>query len=265
MKNKIVHLIAFAVMFSVLATGCKKESDPNYGELLLGTWINTHVNNLPVLTDESFTVSFLADQTEVYSIGVQLDDNNSTWIENDSYTYVVNGDLIIIDGSDSFGSVYHMEFKILALDEEWLNYSIEEFTVDGESFPNTKTYACYKITTDFSSEFTGTWYGECTSADCADTTSHYWEYFADGSYSYYFQDEAGNWIKKLDNEGRYFLYGHLFVSNHASDQVAGGMGKAYECWDFEIVGANMVWTGWRENEEIVTYEMNRVSGPPVTN
>jgi len=263
MKKNILFFLAFFAVISVVTSGCKKDSDPNYGELLLGTWINTHVNDESVLTDDTFILEFLSNQTEVYSIGIQLDENNKTWMENDAYTYAVQGDVIVIDGSDTFGSVYHMEFKIKSLDNQWLSYSVEKFTIDGEAFPNTNTYICSKVTDDFSSEITGTWLGDCTSIACSDTTSHYWEYFADGSYNYYFQDVAGNWIKKLDNEGRYFLYGHLLVSNYTNDLVAGGMGKAFECWDFDIVDDRMVWNGWRKNGRVVSYEMNRVDGPPV--
>jgi hypothetical protein len=108
----------------------------------------------------------------------------------------------------------------------------------------------------------GCWYGKCTTPGTNDTNYHYWEYFSDQTYYYYYQDDQGHWIKKSDNEGRYFLYGNLFVSNYSNDLVIGGKGKTFECWNFNIDGNNMIWSALRKNNQTESYQMTKVTNPP---
>jgi len=98
----------------------------------------------------------------------------------------------------------------------------------------------------------------------SDVGYHYWEYFTNGHYNYYYQDDLGNWLNKPDNEGIYFLYGDLMASNYTNDLISGEKGKAYECWNFIIEGDTMFWTSLRENGLITSFRMEKVTGPPVT-
>lgn len=121
-----------------------------------------------------------------------------------------------------------------------------------------------KVTNDNSAAFTGVWYGRCTTEGAADSTYHYWEYLADGRYYYYYQDEHNNWIKKADNQGRYYLYGTFMASNYSNDLLTGGTGQVFECWNVAIDGNNMEWTGLRANNITLTYVMDKVQSPPQT-
>jgi hypothetical protein len=265
MKSKFLSLLAFLTLTAILFNGCKsKDDNPDYSALALGTWVNTQINSTPVLTDDAFIMELLPDHTELYAIGFQLDETSKIWKENSNYTYTIVNDLIVIDGVDIFDIEYHMEFKIITLNQETLMFSIPAFSIDGVEIPNPNIFTCNRVADDFSTEFTGVWYGKCTSDNTADTAFHYWEYFADGTYNYYYQDEDEKWIKKSDNEGRYFLYGDLFVSNYSNDLISGGTGLAYECWNFNITGNTMIWNGLRENNITVTYQMDKVASPPET-
>jgi len=261
---KKLNLLFILALIAMLFGGCAKDDDPNYAELLQGTWVNTLVNNQPVLTDASFAMEFKSDNTELYAIGIQVDENNKSWQENSNYTYSISGSLIAIDGTDELGNSMHMEFKIQSLNNETITYTVPNFSINGDVLSDANTYTCRRVSEDFSAEFVGVWYGHCTTEGTADSLYHYWEYFADGSYNYYYQDENGNWIKKSDNEGRYFLYGNLMASNYSNDLLSGGTGLAFECWNFTLDGNKMVWTGLRANNTIITYEMEKVASPPVT-
>ncbi len=253
-------------LLSVIPIACSEDETPVeavYTKLLIGKWVNTKVNNEYVLTDASYVMEFRNNYVEMYANGFQLDDNNKTWMENSNYTYSVNNDILIVDGTDVLNKKYHMEFKILTLDESTLTYSISVFRIDGVDYPNSNTFTCKKITEDYSTKFADVWYGKCTADNNNDTTYHYWEYFTDGTYNYYYQDSRNKWIKKSDNEGKYFLYGNLFASNYSNDLITGGTGKAFECWNFSIAGDTMTWTGLRANNKTVTYEMTKVANPPV--
>jgi hypothetical protein len=261
---KIFNTLFILTLITILFSGCAKDDDPNYAELLKGTWANTMVNEQAVLTDATFIMEFKSDNTELYASGFQFDENNKSWQENSSYTYSISESLISIDGTDVLGDSYHMVFKILSLNHEILTYSVQTFTLNGDEIADTNTYACERVTNDFSTEFTGVWYGRCTTEGTADSLYHYWEYFANGTYNYYYQDENSNWINKEDNEGHYFLYGQLMASNYSHDLLSGGTGLAFECWNYTLDGNNMVWTGLRENNVTITYEMEKVPSPPET-
>ncbi len=260
---KTLNLLFTLALIAILFGGCAKDDDPSYQELLKGTWVNTLVNNQAVLTDATFMMEFKSDNTQLYASGFELDENNNSWRENNTYTYSINGSQIIIDGTDVLGNITHLVFEIQSLDQENLTYKIQTFTMNGEAFDDNKTYTCKRVTDDYGTEFTGVWYGRCTTEGTADSLYHYWEYFANGTYNYYYQDENSNWIMKSDNEGRYFLYGQLMASNYSNDLISGGTGLAFECWNFTLNEDKMVWTGLRENNVTITYEMEKVSSPPV--
>ncbi|MBU2553435.1 MAG: hypothetical protein KKF98_03180 [Bacteroidetes bacterium] len=260
-KIKTLFSLTLLVM---LVGGCAKNDSPNYAELLNGTWVNTLVNEQLVLPDDTFIMELKADHSEMYATGYQVDENNKMWEEGSNYSYSLNGNLVTIEGNDVHGNTYYMEFNILLLNQEEFTYKEQIYKLNGETVGDVATYTCKRVTQDFSAEFIGVWYGRCTSEGTTDSLYHYWEYFADGSYNYYYQDENSNWIKKSDNEGRCFLYGNLMASNYSNDLISGDTGLAYECWNFSLDGNNMVWTGLRENNVTITYEMEKVSSPPET-
>jgi hypothetical protein len=251
------------LMILALLSGCK-EDEPDYAELIVGKWLYTHVNGQPALTNESSYCEYRADGSEVYATGFQLDENNKTWIESDHFSYQVTGNILSIEGTDANGKQNEIEIEIESIDENQTTQTTRKYLIDNTNYPDANTYTYKLITSDFSNQFVGCWYGKCTTPGTSDTSYHYWEYFSDGTYNYYFQDDQGLWIKKSDNEGLYFLYGNLFVSNYSNDLVTGGKGKTFECWNFNIDGNNMTWSALRNNNLTESYQMTKVTNPPKT-
>lgn len=260
---KKILLLAFCVALAAFSFGCTENDDTEIPQLLIGKWVNTVVSGSNVLTDNVFYMQLRNDQVQVFAKGFDLDTANRSWIENNKYTFSSDGKQLSVNGTDALGKVYKMQFNILTLNETQLKYSVKSFTIDGVPVSDTNIYTCRKINADYSSEFVGVWYGKCTSAGSSDTSYHYWEYFADGTYNYYYKNDADEWVKKSDNEGKYFLYGDLFASNYTNDLISGGKGKAYECWNFTINNNTMTWTALRKGSKTVRYEMNRVDAPPI--
>lgn len=255
-------LVLAAMMILIIFWSCKKDKEPDYASLILGTWVNTHVDNKAVLTDASFAFEFRSDNKQLFACGYTLDENNKTWIKNDNYTYSVSGKKITIDGVDFLEKNFHMEFEIISVDEQTLTYSVSKLMIDNEEYPDPKTYTSKKVKADLTNQFVGTWYGKSTTPGSADSSYHYWHYFEDGHFDYYYQDGQGKWISKQDNEGNYFLYGDLLASNYTNDLLSGITGKAFECWTMFINGNTMFWTGLRENGQITSFQMERAEGPP---
>lgn len=257
--NKIIFLGTLAFLLFLIVS-CEKEN-PNV-ELIRGLWVNSIVDGNLVLTDYASVIEFKENNIEMFARGSYIDENNEKWEECDDYTYSVKGDVITVNGTDTQGRNVHMECKIISLNNEILTYSVIKFVRDGIEKPDARIYTFNKVTQNLNSQFVGLWFGHCTNQDAADSSYHYWEYFADGTYDYYYQDEDLNWIKKIDNEGRYFLYGNLMASNYTNDLLSGGTGTAYECWNFNIVGNQMTWTGLRENNTSISYQMDKVTSLP---
>lgn len=253
------------LMLSLLFWSCKKDKEPDYATLILGTWINTQVDNQAVLTDASFTFEFRSDNIQPYAMGYQLDADNKTWIQNDNYLYSVTGNKITIDGISKLGLSFHMEFLIISVDENTLTYSVSKFVVDNVDYPDPKVYTNKKVTVDYSVPFASTWYGKSTTPEATDTSFHYWSYKPDGHFSYYYRNAQGKWVNKQDNEGGYFLYGDLLATNFTNDLISGATGKSYECWNIAIRGDTMWWNGLRADGIAASYRMERVAGPPVVN
>lgn len=258
-------LLLAGILISLIFWACNNDKT-DYAGMLIGTWVNTQVDYKPILTDASYICEFRSDMVELYAFGAQLDIFNKSWVENDHYTYSVRGKTITIEGTDVLGKFYHLEIVIITMTQDSFSTSVKKFTVDGVDRPNTKIYTYQRITTDYRNQITGVWYGRCTTPGSPDTKYHYWEYFADGRFNYYYQDGLGDWIRKSDNEGGYFLYGNLLATNYTNDMLSKGLGKAYECWNFKISGDNMIWTGLRDANKTATYQMKKVArAPDVTN
>lgn len=255
--------LLFAVMaVSSLLWGCQKDDGCDYSQILLGTWINSQVDAEPVLTDKVFTMQFRNDGVEVYSTGYELDANNKKWIENDKFTYKVKGKSIIIEGPGAVSGQFYMEFEIVSIDAENLIYRVPVFKIDNVAYPDTKLYSMRRVKENLEAKFVGTWYGRSTSPDNVDSF-HYWQYLPDGSFSYFYKDNLGHWVSKVDNNGGYFLYGDFLASNYSNDLQSGAVGLAYECWNIDIVGTTMFWSGLRANNVTTSFRMDKVSAPPV--
>ncbi len=247
--------------FALVLMGCS-DDETSFDDLVVGMWVNTHVNNQPVLTDAAFVTEYRAGLSQLYATGLTIDEDNKSWFETTTFTYVVDGKNITIEGPDVFGDYFYMEFSITSIDDEKMEYVVNTFKINGEDFPDPHTYTLARVKTDLTDDFTGTWYGRNTTPG-APETYHYWDYFPDGTFDYYFQDEDENWVNKPDNDGEWYLYGNLLASNYSNDLQTGGTGRNFECWDISIDGNIMTWHGLREDGFIVTFEMEKVDNPPL--
>lgn len=256
-------ILLIGMVMSVLLFSCKKDKEIDYASLIPGTWVNTQVDYNAIRTDASFVLKFNAGNMETFASGIVLNTNNKSWMENEDYTYSINGNKITIDGNNKLGSIFHMEFIIQYCDQQILSYSVSKFMVDGVEYPDPKIYTNKKVTADLTSQLVGTWYGRSTTPGSPDSSYHYWQYFADSHFNYYYRNDGGTWVNKPDNNGFYFLYGDLMASNYTNDLITGGTGKAFECWNISIQGSTMTWNGLRENDLIASFRMEKVAGPPL--
>jgi hypothetical protein len=199
-----------------------------------------------------------------YSEGIVIDSANKKWIDRLSYDYVLSDDRLMITGTDFQNFAIALEFGIISIDDAEMVCRLNLFTRNGVEIPDNRIYRFKKATQKLDDDILGTWYGKATHAGTTDTDYHYWNYLPDGTYEYYYREDpdSSQWIKKNDNEGRYYVYDNLLATNWSNDIFTGLPGLDYECWEIVIAGDTMQWTGYRLNGQVTSYEMERVPGPP---
>lgn len=254
-------LLFTGFLMSLLFWGCT-DKGPDYAQLIMGTWVNTQVDSLPVLTDASFVMEFRADSVQMYAVGSMLDTANKAWAEYDYFRYSVAGNNIFIDGTNGSNGVFHMELEITSVNDSTLTYSVKKMTIDSIEYPDPKVYSCQKVTSDNRDQLIGIWFGKCTTPGAADTGDHYWEFFANSRYTYYYQDKEGKWLVDSNDESRYFLYGTLLTSNYYDVDIADGTLKTFDCWNMRISGDTLTLTSLRENGVVLTYRMEKATNTP---
>lgn len=263
-NSAFANLLIITLILSIGLSGCKKTDEPDNAELLNGVWINTHYDEIENETDYKSVLEFTGNK--VYSsAGVVFDSANQKWINRWAFDYVLSGNRVTITGTDIQENDIEIEFEINSINNAEIVGRFNFYKVNGEQLPDDYVYKYKKVQQNYSEIIVGTWYGRATYAGSADTDYHYWNYLPNGTYEYYYREDptTQQWIKKNDNEGRYYLYDNLLATNWSNDIFSGNPGLDYECWEIEISENMMKWTGYRANGLVATYEMVKVPGPPV--
>lgn len=258
-----------ALLAMALFSGCKKDNkepdpEPNFSDLVIGKWINTHVDGTPVLTDESFYLYLRSDYVQIFASMNVIDEQNKIWVEDDNCTYSVSDKVITVNSSESSPYSKHLEILVSDISQTSMTYTVQKFIQNGVETIDNKTYKFQRITTDLKPQLLGVWQGRETTEGAVSAHDCYWEYFADGTYNYYYFDEEANmYVNKEDNNGAYFVYGNLLASNFMNSIIVGEEGQYSECWNFSFEGDNMYWTGLRDGGIVKSFSMKKVDNPPV--
>ncbi len=254
--------IFIAATALLMTTSCQK--DTKYSELIIGNWIHTELNGKDVSTNDIFVLSFSKDKI-ILSRGYNIDDSHKEWAENEESTYSLKNGHIIFRSVNKFGTVNDIDFKIRKITKEKLEITVHYMAINGNKVLDYSTYTMSKGNSNHKKEILGLWEGRNVtpgvSADSKEGELHRWEYFADGSYKYYSKNELGVWVEKVDNQGKYFLYGEYLTSNWTNDYVSNKVGTAFECWEIDISdnSTTMNWEGRRSSSKKVYFSMKKIS------
>lgn len=254
-----------ALFTSFMLVGCSDDDNDEILDLeeqIRGMWVNTQVDDEPVVTNEAFMTDYRIDFSQRYAIGLDIDDANSSWFENTEYTYSVENGMVIVEGPDVFGDEFYMEFEIHEIDDQHMRYSVPIFMINGEPHPDPHTYTLERVTDDHLDDLPGTWQAQASGANGGEA-EYYFDYFMDGSYSLYFRDDEDNWLMHADEDNQYYLYGGLLVMNFNGGPLAANNEQGFEAWRIELNGDNMTWSALREDGETHSVELERVAEPPM--
>lgn len=266
MRGRIFFFAMYVIAACVGMSGCDKDDDTDYSEAIIGTWTAVSEEGEELLTDNVFINTFSRDMKAAYASIVPVEDGFE-WEEEAPGNYRLEGD-ILYEWGEYKGKSYTYKTRIKISDNLLICQTLESI-YDGQPSGTNTTYTMARVVNDYTSQFIGVWKGHETTAGLPappENEDTYWEYKPDGSYQYYYWDkEQSKYIKKADNNGKYFLYGTLMAGNYTNDLISGGTGRTCECWRITISGGTMTWKGLRKGGEIKEFTMTKVSSPPVTN
>lgn len=263
MNRLFFLLLSVCLMFPA----CSKDTS-KYVTDIIGQWVLMDKNDEEILTDEAFALHFTSKKSQQYAIAYTFSETDKKWVESDGYAYQVNKDHIIISGDDSFGDHFEMDLHILKLNKDYMTYTVSNMTINGEKITDNAKYKLRKVTMSYKDAIVGLWEGKNVTPGVVpgskDDEVHRWRYNNDGTYVYYTRNDAGEWIPKEDNEGRYFLYGDLFATNWTNDYSTETIGTFCECWIIEILKYTddksiiMNWEGRRSNDRKTYFSMKKI-------
>lgn len=234
----------------------------DYSSMILGTWINTEIDGNVGLTDQSFMLKFDASLMETYAQGYTFEGDNQLWKESNNYIYAVDKNIITINGIDALGQSSFIELNISNIQNGMMTYTVQKLEINGTAITDNKTYVFRQETANHQDAIKGVWKGHETTPGVTQTHDYYWEYLANGLYNfYYFDENTGHYVLKVDNAGTFFLYGSFLAMNCINPYFSNFIGTDYECWNIDIQQNSMSWTGKKEQSD-VSFSFEKVPNPP---
>ena len=238
-----------------------KRIDLNIPEKIIGKWIISDKDGLPMPTNRTNVFTFVSATKAYMSASLNTrPEVNPEWMDNIEANVTINGNLMTLTLHADEHKTMVQEFIVTDINatEFTANHKVT-VTVDGNvMFVDEDVIRLTKVTADYRTAIVGTWEGRCTSEGSVfdDGQEHRWQYNADGTYVYYVKD-GDNWVPSENTLNEYFVDGNLLCTRWID------LGQENrEWWEITISGDKMNWTALRQNEDgstfTATFEMKKV-------
>ena len=238
-----------------------KKIDLNIPEKIIGKWIISDKDGLPMPTNRTNVFTFVSATKAYMSASLNArPELNPEWMDNIEANVTINGNLMTLTlYADEHNTSVH-EFIVTDINatEFTANHKVT-VTVDGNvMFVDEDVIRLTKVTADYRADIIGTWEGHCTSEGSVfdDGQEHRWQYKADGTYVYYVKD-GDNWVPSENTLNEYFVDGSLLCMRWIDNEQ-----DNREWWEINIDGDKMNWTALRQKEDgstfTATFEMKKV-------
>lgn len=261
-------MAAALICSTTVFTSCTKDDNPvdpadNLAEKILGKWMPVYLDGNPVVTDLKSVYTFVSATKAYMSVSINAQQGEEiVWNNQKELDLSINGNKMTLTNHSDEHTTMVEEFNITAIDGSAFtaNHKIT-VTVDGSvMLHNEGTIRFEKLTRDYNEAIIGIWEGQMTSEEDAysDGKVHRWEYKADGTYVYYSQDEAGEWVPSDNTLNEYFVDGTLLCSRWIDNEQ-----EFREWWEIaSIKNGVMQWKALRQKEDgstfTATFEMKKV-------
>ncbi len=259
MKNTINTAAALSALLLTASflSGCNKDDkSPD----ITGTWVTVSVNGLTLQENDRFVNTFTADGRNIFaSLKTDRQTGSGEWIVEPTPTgYHMTGDVLNEEGETYAGAHFIFRSQV-SVGGDVMMCRMLEHTQDGVAQSVYSQTVRKRVHPLYDQQIVGVWKGRDPSPGSRDA---YWHFKADGSYDYYYYDEtSGAFIRKADNNGKYFLYGDLLFCNFTNDLRDGTQGRRGEGWSISISGNVMAWYADRGESGKISFGMARSTLP----
>ncbi|MDL2221521.1 hypothetical protein LJC35_03085 [Parabacteroides sp. OttesenSCG-928-N08] len=259
MKKNLIVLGLCLIGLTLGLTSCDKYSVNYdiYKQTIVGTWIAVDVDGEEVETDKIFINVFNSNGTSQYA---SIDEvaNGKEWLVVDGEKYRLDND-ILFEETEYRGTKLTMKSSI-RIEGDYMYVQEIETTADGVKYPANGHFTMKRVTNDLKNQLVGIWKGNEITEGVAPSKDKYWEFLPNGNYYYYYFDEATQkYVRKADNDGKFFLYGDFLASNYSNDLLSGAQGRTSECWKLYFNNDGMSWTGKRAGGKKAAFYMKKVN------
>ncbi|MCQ2066430.1 MAG: hypothetical protein MJY65_02075 [Bacteroidaceae bacterium] len=251
----------FAAVAALLLSSCHDNSDSiqeAVDENILGSWKLIEVDGKSALTDQVDVITFMNYNRATIS------NNYKVFSERKPHIYVKDGSEVLLMSTDETGLV-DIKMLIKSIDEEEMIADVEKvFVDDNQKVVREKSEQKYsRMRVDYGDKIKALWQGVASENQTYGDDNHRWEYYSDGSYTYFTRDSVtGFWIPSVNAMNRYYVDGDLLACNWI-DSIGGN--EFHENWNTRIDNDRMVWNGEREDSLggrfTSTFEMKKLAYP----
>lgn len=267
MKKQFFYLsLLVGLVFGMACfTSCGDDDDnavPTQQEIatkIIGKWSFADRNGVPTPTNKKRVFNFVSATKAYVSASHSMETPDDTeWFDQTEATVAINGSMVTLTMRLDEHTTTIEEFNVTAInDTEFTAHLKVTITVDGiVKRSSESTIRLTKVAEDFSKAILGLWEGRASSEEGSeydDGKLHRWEYKADGTFVFYFQDENGGWRASNDEFAEYFCDGTLLCTRWKN--VGEGTKENREWWDIlSIENGVMKWYGLRQREDGTTYD-----------
>lgn len=251
-------MIAVLICGTTVFTSCSKNDDPvdptdNLAEKIIGQWLMEETEGLSLPTDEKIVFTFLSDTKAYMSPSIHTDESESAWDVHREVDVSINGKKVTLIDSLDEHRVRVLELDVTSINDKEMeaNWKIIRY-IDGKLDASGEgTMSFTKVICDYSEAILGTW----------EDHEARLEYKVDGTFVYYSQNDAGEWVPSEDDFAEYFVDGNLLCSRWKNSGE--GQQENREWWEIKsIENGVMTWTALRQKGDgstyIVTFELSKV-------
>ena len=261
-------MAAALICSSTVFTSCTKDDNPvdpadNLAEKILGKWITAEFNGQPQPTDNKAVLNFVSDTKAFLSASfIAHPKLSDLWNVQTEYAVVIAGNKVTLTNKIDEHQTIMIELTVSSISTREMQTLMKNtMIIDGQEISSPEmTISFTKVTRDYNEAIIGIWEGQMTSEEDAysDGKVHRWEYKADGTYVYYSQDEAGEWVPSDNTLNEYFVDGTLLCSRWIDNEQ-----EFREWWEIaSIKNGVMQWKALRQKEDgstfTATFEMKKV-------
>ena len=245
-------LAATFICGASMFASCSHDDNPTskpLSEQIIGKWISVEYSDEPPITNDKVILNFVSPTKCLVTMVLSEDEELGGLAKDMELDVAINGDVVTLSGqvTETISAIFEMQILSITDNDAWANVKTT-INVNGELFHDEYTGHNVRITTDYCADIIGMWEGDYWNDDF---TRCRFEYKDDGTYNFYYLDEAsGEWKQSEDDFSYYSIQGGALYMYYKNT----GLPAIPSCWDVTFPGNGvMKWKALRMREDGSTF------------